>query len=148
MQTLSLEQHEQMVIISQKSEMIEGKYVQMVCLGEASGRDSGERLRPATHACQVSDSTQRYAGHMHLVVVAFRGCTEDSHGNGSDDQCTSESLHEDGVLDLPKSRLLDPDLAIENFTDDVAFLVFGDPGLVFVAIGGAESVERTFACVQ
>ncbi len=85
---------------------------------------------------------------MQLVVVSFRQCTEDSHRNGSDDQRTSESLHEDGVLDLPKSRLLDPDFAIKDFTDNVAFFVFGDPRLVFIAIGAAESVERTFPHVH
>lgn len=43
---------------------------------------------------------------------------------------------------------MDPDFAIKNFTDEVAFLVFGDPGFVFVAIGAAESVERTFAHIH
>ena len=91
---------------------------------------------------------QRYAKHMHLVVVAFRESTKYSHRDGSDDQSTSKSLHEDGVLDLPKSRLLDPDFAIKDFTDDVAFLVFGDPGFVFVAVGAAKSVEGIFSHVH
>ena len=95
----------------------------------------------------MPDSMQRYADHMHLIVVAFGERAKDPHGDSSDDQCTTKSLHEDGVLDLPKSRLLDPDFTIEDFPDNVAFLVFGDPGFVFVAIGAADSVERTFAHV-
>ena len=91
---------------------------------------------------------RRYAEHMHLIVVPFWECTKDSYGDGSDDQCTSQSLYEDGVLDLPKSRLLDPDFAIKDFTDDVAFLIFGDPRFVFVAVGAAESVEGTSAHVH
>ena len=106
-----------------------------------------ERLRPAMHACQMSQM-QRYAGNMQLVVVAFWKCTKDAHRDGGDDQRPSESLHEDGVLDLPKSRLLDPDFTIKDFADDFAFLVFGDPGFVFVAVGAAKSIERTFAQVQ
>ena len=85
---------------------------------------------------------------MHLIVVAFREGTEYPHRYGSDDQCTSESLQEDGVLDLPESRLLNPDFAIKDLTHDVAFLVLGDPGLVFVAVGAAERVEGTFAHVH
>ena len=91
---------------------------------------------------------QRHAELMHLIVVAFWECAEYSHGDGSDDERTPESLHEDRVLDLPKSRLLNPDFAIKDFTDDVAFLVSGDPGFVFVAISAAESIERTFTHVQ
>lgn len=85
---------------------------------------------------------------MHLKVVAFRESAENANRDGSDDQRTSKSLQEDGVLDLPESRLLDPDLAIEDLADDVAFLVFGDPGFVFVAVGAAKSVKRTFAHVH
>lgn len=44
-----------------------------------------EHLRPAMHACQMSDLTQRYAENMQLIVVAFWECAEDSHGDGSDD---------------------------------------------------------------
>lgn len=105
------------------------------------------RLWPAMHACQMSNSTQRDTDRMHLIVVAFWECTKYSHRDCSDDQRTSKGLHEDGILDLPKSRLLDPDFTIQDFTDDVAFLVFGDPGFIFVAIGAAESVERIFAHV-
>ena len=115
-----------------------------MCLGKANGCEGG-RASPANDAC-MSD-VRLSAECMHLVVVAFWECTEYSHRNGSDDQRTSESLHEDGVLDLPKSRLLDPHFAIKDFTDHVAFFVFGDPGLVFIAIGAAESVERTFSHV-
>lgn len=110
--------------------------------------DLAERLRSAMHACQMSDSTQGYAEHMHLIVVAFWDRTEYSHGDRRDDQRASKSLHEDGVLDLPKSRLLDPDFAIKHFADDVAFLVFGNPWFVFMTIGAADSVEGTFAQIQ
>lgn len=91
---------------------------------------------------------QRYAEHMHLIVVAFWECTEDSHRDGSDDQSTSKSLHEDSILDLPKSRLLDPDFPIKDFTDDVAFLILGDPRFVFVTVGAAESIKGTFTHVH
>ena len=117
----------------------------MVCLEIVSRRYSAERLQPAVHACPMSDSMQRYAGRMHLVVVAFWERTKNSHRDGRDDQSASKGLTEDGVLDLPKRRLLNPDLTIKDFADEVTFLVFGHPGFVFVAIGAAESVERTFA---
>lgn len=120
----------------------------MVCLKVASRRHSAERLQPAVLACQMSDSMQRYARRMHLVVVAFWERAKNSHGDGSDDQPASEGLTEDSVLDLPKRRLLDPDLAIKDFADHVTFLVFGNPGFVFVTIGAAESVERTFAHIH
>ena len=120
----------------------------MVCLKVASRRHSAERLQPAVLACQMSDLMQRYARRMHLVVVAFWERAKNSHGDGSDDQPASEGLTEDSVLDLPKRRLLDPDLAIKDFADHVTFLVFGNPGFVFVTIGTAESVERTFAHIH
>ena len=85
---------------------------------------------------------------MQLVVVAFWKGAENSHGDDSDDQRTSQGLHKDGVLDLPKSRLLDPDFAVKDFTDEVAFLVLGDPGFVFVAVGAAKGVEGAFAHVH
>ena len=85
---------------------------------------------------------------MHLVVATFWDSTEDPHRDGRDDQRTSDSLQEDGVLDLPKSWLLDPDFAIQDFADDVPFLVFGNPGFVLVAVGAAKGVERTFAHVH
>ena len=85
---------------------------------------------------------------MHLIVVAFGNGTEDSHRDGRDDQRTSKGLQKDGVLDCPESRLLDPDFAIKHFPDDVAFLVFGDPGFVLVAVGAAKTIEGAFAHVH
>lgn len=85
---------------------------------------------------------------MHLKVVAFWESAENPYRDGRDDQRTAKSLQEDGVLDLPESRLLDPDLAIKDLADDVAFLVFGDPGFVFVAVGAAKGVEGTFAYIH
>ena len=85
---------------------------------------------------------------MHLVVAAFWDSTEDPYRDGRDDQRTSNSLQEDGVLDLPESWLLDPDFAIQDFADNVAFLILGNPGFVFVAVGAAKRVEGTFAHVH
>ena len=45
------------------------------------------------------------------------------------------TLKEDGVLDLAKSGFLDPDLAVEDATDEVALGVLGHPGLVFERVG-------------
>lgn len=80
-----------------------------------------------------------------LVVVSFRQSTEDPYGDGSDDERTADGLEEDGVLDLAKSWLLDPHLTIEDLADEVTLFVFGDPRLIFIAVGTSECIERSFA---
>lgn len=75
------------------------------------------------------------------IEVALRERTEDAHGNSSDDQRTTESLEEYRVLDLAKSRFLDPYFAIENFPDEVTLLVLGDPGFIFVAVSAAHGIK-------
>ncbi len=75
-----------------------------------------------------------------------RGAETDSQEDGSDDRRDDkggkQSLHEDGILDLTKSRLLNPDLSVEDLADDIALVVFSDPRLIFVAIGRPQAVER------
>lgn len=83
--------------------------------------------------------------HPLLIVIPLRKRNENADGNGSGYKRTKNSLEEDCVLDLSQSRFLDPDLTIKDFTQDVAFLVFGDPGLVLIAGAAAESVEGSFA---
>lgn len=123
-------------------------YVPIVHPGRSKPRRTDRASPTSDDACMSPVATQRDVKHMHLIVVAPWKGTENSHRDGGDDQCTSKSLQEDGVLDLPESRLLNPDFAIKDFTDDVAFLVFGDPGFVFVAVGAAKRVEGTFAHVH
>ena len=82
------------------------------------------------------------------VIIAFWESAKDPHRDGSDDQCTAQGLEKDGVLDLAESRLLDPDLAIEDFADEVPLLVFGNPRFVFVGIGAAKCVGRLLAHIH
>ena len=117
-------------------------------LGKASGRGLDRASPTSDDACMSNVATLDYAKHLHLIVVAFWDSTEDPHRDDCDDQRTSESLYEDGVLDLSESRLLDPDFTIKDFTEDVTFLVLDDPRFVLVAVGAAERVEGTFAHIH
>ena len=78
------------------------------------------------------------------VVVAFWKSDEDGHAHGRDDNRTSNCLYENGVLDLAKSWLLNPDLTIEYLPKDVAFLVLGDPRFIFITVIAAKAVEGAF----
>ena len=82
---------------------------------------------------------------MRLVESALGDCNEYSNSDGRDDKRTDDRLQEDCVLDLTQSRLLDPHLAVEDFADDVTFLVFGHPGFVFIAVATSKGVETAFA---
>lgn len=53
-------------------------------------------------------------------------------------------MKEDGVLDLSKCRLLNPNLPVEDFAYHIALLVLGDPWLVLVGIAATKCVERVF----
>lgn len=66
-----------------------------------------------------------------LEEVALRDGTEDADSHTRDDQSTQDGLDEDGILYLAQSRLLDPDFAIEDFANNVALLIPGNPWLVF-----------------
>jgi hypothetical protein len=70
-----------------------------------------------------------------LEEVAVRHGTEDADEDARQDECSEQTLQEDRVLNLAKRRLLDPNLAVEDFADDVAFRVLGDPGLVLERVG-------------
>ena len=83
-----------------------------------------------------------------LVKVSCGKCTEDANGDSGHDQSTSHGLEEYRILDLAKRRLLDPDLTIEDFPEDIALLVFGDPGLVFVAVGATHSLKGALGHVK
>ena len=82
---------------------------------------------------------------MPLVVTSLRECDEDTDGNSSDYKRTEDGLKKDGVLDLPQSRFLDPHFPIQDFAENVAFLVLGNPWFVFIAVAATESVEGTLA---
>lgn len=69
-----------------------------------------------------------------LVEIAMWNGAEDTSEDGGDDECSEKRLDENSVLDLTKSRFIDPDLAVEDFAEDIALLVLRDPGLVFVAV--------------
>lgn len=90
------------------------------------------------------DASDQYDIH-DLEEVSFRNGNEDAHRDSCNDKSASDSLEEDGVLNLAQSRLLYPDLTIEDFSEDVPFLILGDPRLIFVAISAAEAVEGGFA---
>jgi hypothetical protein len=77
----------------------------------------------------------------HLELVSLRNCTEDANYNGCDDDRYDDGLQEDGVLDLAKSGLLNPHLAVEHLPDNIALVVFGNPWFIFVAVMGAKAVE-------
>ncbi len=80
-------------------------------------------------------------GHARSVKVSFWKSNENCHANGRDDEGTTNCLEEDGILDLAESWLLDPNFTIENLADYVAFLVFGDPRFIFIAVVAAETVK-------
>lgn len=90
-----------------------------------------------------SSATIAAGEHLYpLVEVAFWNENEDDHKDGRTDKGTKTSLEEDGVLNLAQGGFLDPDLAVEDLSDDIALLIFRDPGLIFVAVGTAPQ------CVQ
>lgn len=92
-----------------------------------------ERLRLISELNSVPPST--------LELVAFRNGTENTHDDCRTEHGDEDSLNEDGVLDLPECRLLDPHFAIKDLPYEIASIVFCDPGLVFVAIFGSKTVE-------
>ena len=67
--------------------------------------------------------------------VAVRHSAEDADKNSRKHKGAEQTLKEDGVLDLAKGRLLNPDFAIEDAADDVALGILGHPGLVFERVG-------------
>lgn len=69
-----------------------------------------------------------------LKEVSVRHGAENTNEDGRQDESAEQTLDEDGVLNLAQRRLLNPNLAIENFADDVALGVFGDPRLVFEGV--------------
>ena len=68
------------------------------------------------------------------VEVTVRDSAEYGGQNTRSDKGTNQRLNENGVLDLSKCWLLDPDLTIKDFTNDVALLILGDPRFVLVAV--------------
>lgn len=69
---------------------------------------------------------------------------EDADEDARQDERSEHSLDEDGILDLTKSRLLNPDFTVEDLADNEALLVLGDPGFIFVAVavGADEGIGR------
>ena len=70
-----------------------------------------------------------------LIEIAAWHSAEDSDKQGREQESTDECLNEDGVLNLSKSWLGDPDFAVEDFADDVTLLVSGDPRFIFEGVG-------------
>ena len=68
---------------------------------------------------------------MCLEEVAVRYSAEDADENTREHEGAEQTLQEDGILNLAKRRLLNPDFAIEDAADDVALGVLGYPWLVF-----------------
>ena len=66
---------------------------------------------------------------------------KNSRENGPAEQSSEDRLQEDCILNLSKGRLLDPQLAIKDFTYNIASLVLGNPWLVFVAVCGVARVK-------
>lgn len=64
----------------------------------------------------------------------MRDSAEYGGQNTRSDESTDQRLNEDGVLNLSKGWLLNPDLTIKDFTDDIALLVLGDPRFILVAV--------------
>ena len=82
------------------------------------------------------------------IKITLGESAEDADGNSSDYQCTNESLEKYRVLDLAKSGLLDPHFTIENFPNEITFLVFRNPGFIFIAVSAPHSIKRAFAHVE
>jgi hypothetical protein len=78
-------------------------------------------------------------------IVALRESAEDADDDAREDKGTENSLQEDGILNLAKGRLLDPDFTVKDLADDIALLVLGNPGLVLPTVGGVmrhNGIER------
>ena len=83
------------------------------------------------------------------MCTEHRSSEKSTFGNGDeyanrdrgDDERTAQSLEADCILNLAESWFLDPNLTVENFTNDISFLVFGNPWLVFVIVARAHGVE-------
>jgi hypothetical protein len=58
------------------------------------------------------------------------------------DSRKQNTLHKDGVLDLPEGGLLDPRLPVQHLADGVPLPVPHHPRLVLVAVAGPETVKR------
>lgn len=71
-----------------------------------------------------------------LEEVALGNGTKDTDSHARDDKGTENGLDEDGILDLAKSRLLDPDLTVKDLANKIALFVACNPWLVFVGIAG------------
>lgn len=77
--------------------------------------------------------------------VALWHRNEDGRQNRTTKETTENSLQEDRILDLTKSRLLNPSLTVKDLSDNIAVLVLGNPGLSFVAVVCVEGVHRSFS---
>lgn len=60
---------------------------------------------------------------------------EDADNDDRDDERSEKRLHEYRVLDLAQSRFLDPNFTIKHLSNNVAFVVLGNPRLVLIAVG-------------
>lgn len=74
-----------------------------------------------------------------LVKTAVWYGTEDTNNDERKNEGTENGLQENGVLDLAKGGLLDPDFAIKHLADEIALLVLGNPRLILVTVAGVLS---------
>ena len=75
-------------------------------------------------------------------IPAFRNNNEDSCDNPSNEERDENGLKKDHILNLSQSRLLNPNLAIKDFADDVALLILDNPRGILVRVGGLNTIDR------
>ena len=66
---------------------------------------------------------------------------KDGGYDGPDNKGGDESLEENGVLDLTKSGFFNPNFTVKDFADDIALLILGDPGFIFIAVARSQGIE-------
>lgn len=77
------------------------------------------------------------------VVTRWEGFKY-ANDDGREEKRSENGLKEDRILDLAKSRLLNPDFTIQDLTEYVALLIFSDPRFVLVAVATPKRIERSF----
>ena len=66
---------------------------------------------------------------------------EDANDNSREENGAKNGLEKDCILDLAKSRLLNPNFTIQDLTEYIALLVLDDPGFILIAIVTSKRVE-------
>lgn len=74
-----------------------------------------------------------------IITVGYG--EEYSHEKGRYDDRDGRGTEEDKEVYAAEDRVLNPSLWIEDFLEELAFLVIGYPGLVFVGVTFADACE-------